>query len=247
MSDDQVVGADALTPQQIGGATKRARNREKLINAAAYVMKEDERGIAASVNDICVDAGVSSATFYTFYKSRNELCADAVGELITRPMIGNRYRNTAAAAIDEFYRLAKGRQNLLAAALCHRYETAPPCIEHHAPPPTGLDFTESETFGTRYVLLTEAATFIDEFAYTLATDDTYAILRAMQPPRREASNEPLKMFADAFADLEWKSSTEQFIHALRATAVYVMDRFAMACPVSTHDASRILLAACKRS
>ena len=64
--------------------TKRRRNRAKLIQAADDVMREE--GLTATVEGIAKAAGLSTATFYTFYTSRNALCIDAFTEAVVTPL-----------------------------------------------------------------------------------------------------------------------------------------------------------------
>jgi AcrR family transcriptional regulator len=65
---------------------KKQRTRGKLISAVGNVMDFTELGWDASVENIVEAAEVSMTTFYNFYKSRNQLCMDAFGELVLAPL-----------------------------------------------------------------------------------------------------------------------------------------------------------------
>lgn len=69
--------------QQRAAETKRRRTRERLITAAAQALSEE--GWDATVEDISGRAGISTATFYTFYGSRYLVCMDAFTELVIVP------------------------------------------------------------------------------------------------------------------------------------------------------------------
>lgn len=71
---------EVLSRQARAGETKKRRTREKLIQAADYVMREV--GMSATVEEIAEEAGVSTATFYSFYRSRNDLCETAFMVLV---------------------------------------------------------------------------------------------------------------------------------------------------------------------
>lgn len=101
--------------------TKKRRTRDKLIHAADAVLRDD--GLSATVEAIAEEAGISTATFYSFYTSRNALCVDAFTELVvgvleqtTTPALPPDERVTALA------NLTKDRQSLARAALIGRLE-----------------------------------------------------------------------------------------------------------------------------
>jgi AcrR family transcriptional regulator len=112
---------DELDPRVRAGETKKRRTREKLINAAAAVMAE--RGLDATVEEIAEDAGVSTPTFYTFYKSRGALCVDAFTTLVVEVL--ERTMMPATAITDRVIvarSLAGDHPALLRAALMERLE-----------------------------------------------------------------------------------------------------------------------------
>jgi len=101
--------------------TKKHRTREKLIHAADDALRD--KGWSATVEDICDKAGISSATFYSYYTSRYVLCLDAVLELIVLPLEN---RGVRALPFDQsrdaFLKQCAGRKDLVRAALIGRLE-----------------------------------------------------------------------------------------------------------------------------
>jgi AcrR family transcriptional regulator len=69
------VDGPATDPYKRAAETKKQRTRASLTQAAREVMQR--LGMSARVEDIATSAGVSTPTFYNFYKSRNDLCLDA--------------------------------------------------------------------------------------------------------------------------------------------------------------------------
>lgn len=115
---------EELDPRARAGETKRRRTREKLMNAADYAMRES--GVSATVEEIAEEAGVSTATFYTFYHSRNEVCLDAFTELVLAPletlgMPDKPFKESAEALLKQ----CEGRSALVRAALTARLDNAP--------------------------------------------------------------------------------------------------------------------------
>lgn len=103
------------------GATKRLRTRQRLIEAADELMRT---GMETSGEDIAKQAGVSKATFYNFYKSRNALCLDAFIELIYKPVQEIVSFGTAASLVEAHFKtFAGGRSHLVRAALLGRLES----------------------------------------------------------------------------------------------------------------------------
>lgn len=99
--------------------TKRRRTRERLIHAADRVLERD--GLNATVEAICTEAGVSAATFYGSFGTREYLCMTAFTELV----IANLERgvipeDTVEDRIDQLSILVEGRRYLLVAALMGR-------------------------------------------------------------------------------------------------------------------------------
>lgn len=103
-------------------ATKRRRNRMKLIHAADQVMNEE--GMSATVESIAKAAGLSTATFYTFYPSRNALCVDAFTELVIDVLDDTLTdSNTVLDRVTSIGKLSLQRRALLRAALIERLES----------------------------------------------------------------------------------------------------------------------------
>jgi AcrR family transcriptional regulator len=103
------------------GETKKRRTRAKLIQAADAVMAE--RGSLATVEEIAEDAGVSTPTFYTFYKSRNALCVDAFLELVVGPLEElHTLSRSLLETLEALQKLCAKRSDLLRAALIGRLE-----------------------------------------------------------------------------------------------------------------------------
>jgi AcrR family transcriptional regulator len=103
------------------GETKKQRTRAKLIRAADAMMAE--HGMQATVEKIAEDAGVSTPTFYTFYKSRNALCVDTFIELVVDPLEEQRTVNRSLLeGLEALQKLCTKRAALLQAALIGRLE-----------------------------------------------------------------------------------------------------------------------------
>lgn len=102
--------------------TKKRRTRDKLILAADHELSE--RGLSATVENIAEEAGVGTATFYSFYSSRNALCIDAFNQLVVDvfddTVTDSQTVFDRAMAIG---RLCVQRPNLLRAALIGRIES----------------------------------------------------------------------------------------------------------------------------
>jgi AcrR family transcriptional regulator len=96
------------------GETKKRRTREKLIHAADYVMRGV--GMAATVEAIAEEAGVSVPTFYNFYRSRNDLCQEAVGVLVL-DQVERADRRSFIATAELFAQLCAERPSLVRAAI----------------------------------------------------------------------------------------------------------------------------------
>jgi AcrR family transcriptional regulator len=109
-----------LDPRVRGGETRKRHTREKLLHAADAVM---QKRVEPTVQDIAKYAGVSTATFYSFYTSRNELCADAfiVSVLVPLEAAGVE-QQPFAQSVDALVRTCLNRQALVAAALIDLYE-----------------------------------------------------------------------------------------------------------------------------
>ena len=120
--DDVVAEAKQQSRQEKAAETKRRRNRMKLIHAADDVMHE--QGMSATVESIAKAAGLSTATFYTFYTSRNALCVDAFLELVVDVLDDTLTdNNTVQDRIEATARLCFQRRSLLRAALIERLES----------------------------------------------------------------------------------------------------------------------------
>ena len=102
--------------------TKRRRNRDKLIRAADEVMRDE--GMSATVEGIARAAGLSTATFYTFYPSRNALCVDAFTQLVIAVLEDT--LTDSQSVLDRVMAIGKlclQRRALLRAALIERLES----------------------------------------------------------------------------------------------------------------------------
>lgn len=112
---------EELDPRARAGETKRRRTRDKLIHAADVVLRDE--GFGATVEDIAEEAGVSTATFYTFYTSRNLLAVDAFKELVIEQL---RRLDTMHRPLKEAMQMVwdqcSERNNLVRAALVGRME-----------------------------------------------------------------------------------------------------------------------------
>lgn len=133
---------EEMTRQEKAAETKRARTQAKLIHAVDFAVQEN--GLDTTVEQIAEEAGISTATFYTFYGStpndsarrspRNQLAIDAVTELVVEPLgpyaealaligTGRKDRREAASNyIDRFIELTKDRADLLRLALIGRLD-----------------------------------------------------------------------------------------------------------------------------
>ena len=108
--------------QERAAETKRRRNRVKLIHAADDKMREE--GLSATVEGIAKAAGLSTATFYTFYTSRNALCVDAFSELVIAVLEETLTDNqTVLDRVTATGKLCLQRPYLLRAALIERLES----------------------------------------------------------------------------------------------------------------------------
>jgi AcrR family transcriptional regulator len=107
---------EGYDPRKAAGETKRRRTREKLIQAADHVMRE--QGNDATVEAIAEDAGVSTATFYTFFRTRNELCYEAFTDLVLEPLhkLGIAER-PYTESMHLFLQQCEGRSGLVRGAL----------------------------------------------------------------------------------------------------------------------------------
>lgn len=115
---------EALTRQMRAAETKKRRTREKLIQAADHVMREE--GFAATVEAIAEDAGISTATYYTFYRSRNLLCLDAFIEIVVVPLeeLGVA-DHPFTESVEALLKQCEDRSALVRAALVGRFEEVP--------------------------------------------------------------------------------------------------------------------------
>lgn len=114
---------DEMSRQARAAETKKRRTRERLIHAADHVMHED--GQSATVEAIAEEAGLSTATFYAFYSSRNALCVDAFKELVLNIMQQTYQRpSDPSDRVIVLLRLVENREELLRAALIGRLEDA---------------------------------------------------------------------------------------------------------------------------
>ena len=107
--------------QMRAAETKKRRTREKLIHAADAVLRDD--GLSATVEAIAEEAGVSTATFYSFYPSRNALCADVFYALVGRVLEQtNTHDRPFSERVTTLANLTEGRQSLTRAALMGRLD-----------------------------------------------------------------------------------------------------------------------------
>lgn len=94
----------------------------KLIHAADDVMREE--GMSTTVESIAKAAGLSTATFYTFYPSRNALCVDAFTELVVDVLDDTLTdSHTVLDRVTVIGKLCLQRRALLRAALIERLES----------------------------------------------------------------------------------------------------------------------------
>ena len=105
---------DSMSAHARAGETKKRRTREKLIQAADHVMRE--QGMSATVEAIAEEAGVSVPTFYNFYRSRNDLCSSAFDVLVLDQAQLADQRGFKATA-DLFVQLCQERPALVRAGV----------------------------------------------------------------------------------------------------------------------------------
>lgn len=168
MTDIEAGGSqyERYLARQRAGETKKRRTREKLMNAADYSLRE--YGFDATVEKIAEEAGVSTATFYSFYHSRNELCVDAFISVVVEPLEQAGVEKLPFfEAADALVRRCDDRRNLVRCALLGRLEAQ----ASSAAPPMRL----SKTFmGTGHLAVAEDADFIYRLARLLADDSILA-------------------------------------------------------------------------
>lgn len=151
--------------------TKKTRTRLKLIHAADQEM--NEKGMGTTVENIVEEAGVSVATFYSFYTSRNALCVDAFTELVVNVLAQT--ITPGQAVLDRataIWNLCAQRSYLLRASLMERLEhpTQYSVYEQTGYPHLGLEFdlfALGNLPGVVRVELQEVHDFVDSIAFLL--------------------------------------------------------------------------------
>lgn len=203
-----------LSRQARAAETKKRRTRERLIQAAAHVLREE--GQSATVDAIAQEAGVSTATFYSFYPSRNALCVDAFTELVVY-VFQNSYVPAidASRRIDVLLRLVQGKEELLRAALIGRLE------RQGADPPADFVRLIAYVFWViDNVLYTAGAIAEQNIKYEIMSDVTYAMALSIldtiarertEPPSIERLRGMFNVVDQALAksDVESRSEKEQ--------------------------------------
>lgn len=122
---------EALSRQAKAAETKKRRTRERLIRAVDELMglrDPDDDSLPSDPWDTTVEAiaeraDVSTATFYTVFRSRNQLCEAAVIELVVVPLERQGvaawpYDETIAAILER----CEGRAALVRGAMLQRLE-----------------------------------------------------------------------------------------------------------------------------
>lgn len=215
---------EELDPRVRGGETRKRRTREKLLRAADVVMQDE--GLEATVQSIAEEAGVSTATFYSFYKSRNELCMDAFVEVILVPLENAGVSEQPfGKSVDALQRTCQQRQGLVAAALSGRYEkhrsvyARDGLVLEGTNPPSIFRLWNELTLG-------EEADFIDRTAKLLADREMLGLGQDAVSLAARGAN----------LDIPW---------LLRSAALTVLDDIARYTTIGGHTVDRIVRPAFK--
>lgn len=149
------------TRQQQAAETKKRRTRLKLVQACDELMQED-MGWFTTVEAICEKAGVSTATFYSVYNSRNDVCREAFEYLVDQleeAGLQGSFAERAQAIAD----VCAERSNLVRGALSARLgqERSAP---GRTPDPVGVIVTVD---GQKSIELSYAGNFVDQVARLL--------------------------------------------------------------------------------
>ena len=104
------LGAPERSPRLSSDASKRARTRARLTEAALHLMSE--RGInATSVSEIAAAAELANGTFYLYFRDKAEIVA-AVCQAVTRAMHDD-MSSTRLSLDDAAARVAYGTQQFI--------------------------------------------------------------------------------------------------------------------------------------
>jgi AcrR family transcriptional regulator len=157
------VTEEPYDPHRAAGETKKRRTREKLIQAADRVMRDTRGG--ATVEAIAEDAGVSTATFYAFFTSRNAVCSAAFVEVVLGPLesagVG---RQPFDQSVDALYKVCGEREDLVRAALIARYEDR----AFYRSQELRIEHVTSFLGGLNHLVLGENADFVAQATVLLA-------------------------------------------------------------------------------
>jgi AcrR family transcriptional regulator len=140
---EHALGAVAVEPGTDRATARGRRTREALLTAARTVFERDGYG-AARLGDICEVAGVSPATFYTYFDSKEQVFRETVlgvlGALhaeLDAPGAAADPRAVVAEAIRR-YRAAAERGGRMLAVLDEAAALAPAVVELRAAVEAGL-------------------------------------------------------------------------------------------------------------
>lgn len=81
MTEEEVA---ELTARQRSAETKKRWTRERMVQAAARVIAED--GLSFKPEDVAEEAGVSVATYYNVFKSRNDVFRNVFWDTVALPL-----------------------------------------------------------------------------------------------------------------------------------------------------------------
>ena len=80
---------EATTPQQRAAETKKRETRRKLMSGAVAVITE--QGWQARLEDVAARAGVSAATLYTVFPTKDDLLLALMDEYVVRPLLAEQH------------------------------------------------------------------------------------------------------------------------------------------------------------
>lgn len=86
-----------MTPRERSAETKRRRSRERLLEAARFVMRIKQ--LDTRVEDIATHAGVSAATFYNIFTSLDAICEEVFWDAMAKMPDVESYRHTPYAPL----------------------------------------------------------------------------------------------------------------------------------------------------